>query len=96
VLNGNSWKTYGDWHHDKSTNTWHSNRTLLGGIKSYIPTAKKVDNDYGMAGEMFWDHELQCWLPFDAPPAASRGRIYHDEEDVLLDEKDPFYSKITF
>jgi hypothetical protein len=39
ILRGEAWQKFGGWHFDKATNTWHSNRSIIGGDKkSYIPT----------------------------------------------------------
>ena len=95
LLHGSSWQKFGDWIYDKSTKTWHSNRALLGGYKSYIPSKK--DDCVKQ-----WDHEKMAWVDIDDNPAAAsitRGCVYYDdidEENVILDETDPFYAKITY
>lgn len=48
ILSKSGWTKYGEWHYDRATKTWHSNRQLLGSPKSNIPKVKVRDtwDDY--------------------------------------------------
>lgn len=101
VLKGNTWTKFGDWHYDKASKTWHSNRTLLGGYKSFVPTKKGIishsalDDDETCGDyEMKWDKGMEAWVPKTPAASVTRGHIYDiDEDELYLQQIDPFYSK---
>jgi hypothetical protein len=56
ILRKNGWTRYGNWHYDRKTLTWHSNRQLLGSPKSNVPKVKTHSD---------WDWATRQSDPFD-------------------------------
>jgi hypothetical protein len=79
LLKGKTWQMFGDWHHDKATDTWHSNRSLLGWGVSHIPTAKS-------GGQTFvWDPMSKKLVPRTPAASITHGRMYNQDFDDEID-----------
>jgi len=80
ILKGKTWQMFGDWHHDKSSDTWHSNRSLLGYAVSHIPAAKSGTTTW------VWDSVAKTLVPKPRAAASiTHGRMYNQDFDDEID-----------